>query len=164
MPGGKRQGFDVNRIGGRGLDQVMTIHHDQPIYRSNAIAILKSRQKAGKDEFSLSLDDVIHAPGTKNFHGHKLRMGPPHDHRSAESSHPAGDGERFGGPGRVGRNTHHVGLPDIAVIQTFAVNGQIPHDNVVARLFNACGNIEQTEGWQTQSKGIKNTGGWRVYQ
>jgi hypothetical protein len=53
---------------------------------------------------------------------------------------------------------------DITVIQTFAINGQISYDNVVARLFNACGNIEQTDGWQTQAKSVKNTGRWWVYQ
>src|SRR5450631_3503366 len=89
VSGGKRQGFNINRIGGRSLDQVSAILDDQPFYRGNTIPVLESSQKVGENEFPLPLDDIINVTGCKNVRGHELRMGTAHHHRPADSSHPA---------------------------------------------------------------------------
>ena len=151
----KRQGLNVNRIGGRGLDQVTTILYEQAFYRGNIVPVLESGQKVGKNEFPLPPDDIIDAPGSKYVLCHELRMGTAHHHRPADGSHPAGDGERLAGPGRISRNPHQVGTPDIPVIQMYVIGGQIPYDHGVPRLFKAGGNIEQAYGRQTKTKCVK---------
>ena len=154
----ERQGFNVNRTGVRGLDQVATILDDQTIYRGNVVPVLESCQKACKNEFPLPPDDIIDVPGSKYFLCHELRMGTAHHHRPADGSHPAGDGERLAGPGRISRNPHQVGTPDIAVIQLFIIGSQVPNDHGMARLFKAGCNVEQTDGGQTQAKCVKDAG------
>jgi hypothetical protein len=158
VSGGKRQAFNVNRIGGRGLNQVTAILDDQAFYRGNIVPVLESGQKAGKNKLSLPLDDIIDAPGCKNILCHELRVGAADHHRPADGSHPAGDGERLAGPGRISRNPYQVGTPDILVIQRSVIGSQIPDDHCVASLFKAGGNVEQTDGGQTQAKCVKDAG------
>jgi hypothetical protein len=158
VSGRKRQGLDVDRVGGGGLNQVTAILDDQTFYRGNIVPVLESGQKVGKNEFPLPPDDIIDAPGCKYVLCHELRMGTAHHHRPADGSHPAGDGERLAGPGRISRNPHQVGTPDIHVIQTFVIGCQIPNDHGVARLFKAGGNVEQADWGQAQPKSIKDAG------
>jgi len=85
-------------------------------------------------------------------------MGTAHHHRPAESRHPAGDGEGLARPGRVSRNPHQVGTPDIPVIQTLVIGCQIPYDHAMSRLFKTGGNVEQADGGQAKAKCVKYAG------